>query len=67
MDQESNHEPIRLLRVEHVMERLALSKSAVYELMASGQLKSVRIGRSRRVSERAIDDFIASLSSDTTS
>jgi hypothetical protein len=34
----------------------------LYELIASGSLKTVKIGRRRFVTVAAIDDFIASLS-----
>lgn len=45
-----------LLPVEVVANRLSLSRSRVYELLASGELPSIRIGRSRRIRR---DDLIA--------
>jgi len=43
--------------------RLSMSRSTVYEEMKSGRLRSVKIGRSRRVTEQALQDFVALLES----
>jgi excisionase family DNA binding protein len=51
----------RLHHVESVMERLGLGRSKVFELMAKGQLRSVKVGRRRLVSEQALIDFISRL------
>lgn len=48
-----------LLTVRQVCERLHLSKPTVYELLNSGQLKSLTIGRSRRIPEDVLDEFVA--------
>lgn len=48
----------RLWPVEAVMERLSVGRSMVFELMASGQLRSTKVGRRRLVSEAAISEFI---------
>ena len=48
----------RLHRVEAVMERLGVGRSKVFELMASGELRSVKVGRRRLVSEAALAEFI---------
>jgi excisionase family DNA binding protein len=53
----------RLHHVESVMERLALGRSKVFELMASGQLRSLKVGRRRLVSESALCEFIERLDS----
>ena len=47
-----------LLRVPEVAENLGISRAKVYELMASGQLPSLRIGHSRRIPAEAIRRFI---------
>lgn len=47
-----------LLRVEHVGERLSLSRARVYELIASGSIPSVTIGRSRRVRADVLEAWI---------
>jgi excisionase family DNA binding protein len=47
-----------LLRVNEVAEALALSRSTVYELIRSGEIKSIRIGRATRVSTEWLRDWI---------
>lgn len=54
-------QPTALLRVGDVARRLAVSRSKAYELLVSGQLASVRIGRSRRVKAADLDQFIETL------
>lgn len=44
--------------VEAVMKRLNLGRSKVFELISSGQLRSVKVGRRRLVSDAAIADYI---------
>ncbi len=51
----------RLHPVEVVMERLCLGRSTVFNLIASGQLRSVKVGRRRLVPESAIAEFIEHL------
>ena len=47
-----------LLRAEDVQRALGLGRSKVYELIASGDLPVVRIGRSVRVPSKALDEWI---------
>jgi excisionase family DNA binding protein len=51
----------RLWRPEQVAQRFEVSRSKVYELLAAGQLRSVRIGGSRRIPESAVREFLAAL------
>lgn len=49
----------RLYRVERVGELLGgLSRAQVYRLLASGQLKATKIGRSTRVAREDLDEFV---------
>ena len=48
----------RLLRITEAATVLSLGRSKVYELIASGRLKSVKIDNSRRVSVSAVADFL---------
>ena len=48
----------KLLRVPAVAERLSLSRAKTYELLASGQLPSVTVGRARRVRESDLDTMV---------
>ncbi|WP_308249930.1 helix-turn-helix domain-containing protein [Sphaerisporangium fuscum] len=51
----------RLLKVPEVMALLGLSRWQVYNLIRSGELESVTVGRSRRVPVAALDDFVCHL------
>ena len=48
-----------LLKVEEAAELLSIGRSHVYELIASGELETVKIGRSRRVRPTALQELIA--------
>ena len=48
-----------LLRAEEVRQALGLSRSKIYEMMASGELPVVRIGRSVRVPADALREWVA--------
>ena len=41
---------------------LSIGRSKVYELMRLGELRSVKIGASRRIPQAALADFMATLS-----
>ena len=47
------------LTPREVAERLRVSAQTVYRLVESGELHSKRIGRSIRIHQRAVDDFLA--------
>ena len=47
--------------VESVMARLSVGRSKVFELFDTGELRSVKVGRRRLVSELAIRQFIERL------
>ena len=53
-----------LLTAEEAARALRVGRSKVYELMRSGQLRSVKIGGSRRVSAAALAEFVARLEAD---
>ena len=46
---------------EQVADALGVSRSKVYMLLSSGELRSVRIGGSRRIPVDAIDEFVRDL------
>jgi len=48
----------RLLKADEVAERLNISRRFAYSLMKTGQLPTVRIGRSVRVHPRDLNEFI---------
>lgn len=57
-----NAEPVALLLTpEEAARALRVGRSKVYDLMRAGQLRSVKIGGSRRVSAQALADYVAAL------
>ena len=52
-----------LFNAVQIAKIMGVSKSQVYNLMNSGRLGSVSIGRSRRVTNNQMNEFIASLTS----
>ena len=52
--------PLRMLSVQEAAGELGISRSLTYELLSSGALRSVKIGR-RLVPREAIETYIASL------
>ena len=50
-----------LLTVPEAAAALAISRSKLYELLAAGVVRSVRIDGSRRVPVEALEDYVASL------
>jgi len=51
----------KLLTVVDVQQALSIGRTKVFALIASGALKSIRIGSSRRISVKALEDFIDTL------
>jgi excisionase family DNA binding protein len=48
----------KLLRSEHVADRLGICLSLAYRLMRTGQIPSVRFGRTVRCREEDLEGFI---------
>ncbi|WP_063056218.1 helix-turn-helix domain-containing protein [Nocardia salmonicida] len=51
----------KLLNEAEVRKLIPIGHSKYYELIGSGALRSVRIGRRRFVSEQAVADYISGL------
>ncbi|MFD9734263.1 excisionase family DNA-binding protein [Umezawaea sp. NPDC059074] len=51
----------QLLPVQTVADLLAVSRWTVYRLIWDGVLQSVQVGRCRRVSRAALDDYLGDL------
>ena len=52
------HSDLRLLTLPDAAEFLAVSRSALYSLMRTGQVVSVHIGRARRVPLSELEAFV---------
>lgn len=57
------HSAPLLLTVVEAARLLGVGRSTAYELLASGELESVHIGRSRRVPVVAVENYVESLRS----
>jgi excisionase family DNA binding protein len=53
-----------LLRVEDAAHRIQVSRAQMYRLIASGEVGSVKIGASRRVPIRCLNEFVDRLIAD---
>ena len=49
---------VRFLTVAEVATVMRVSKMTVYRLVHSGELPAVRVGRSFRVPQQAVDDYL---------
>ena len=49
---------VRFMTVAEVASQMRVSKMTVYRLVHAGDLSAVRVGRSFRVPERAVQDYL---------
>jgi excisionase family DNA binding protein len=56
--------PPVLYRVDEAAEALRVSRSVVYELIRSDQLRTVKVGRRRLVPVEALAEYVGSLGGD---
>ena len=54
-------EPRLLLRVDEAGHRLNLGRTVMYELIRSGRLRSVKVGKLRLIPPSAVVEFVAQL------
>ena len=47
--------------VEQVAKMLNISRDKVYYLLRTRQLRSIKIGKSRRITDQQLSDFVATL------
>ncbi|MEU9845168.1 helix-turn-helix domain-containing protein [Actinomadura sp. NPDC048032] len=53
--------PKLLLTVPEAAKALAISRSKLYELLASGAIRSIRIDGARRIPLNALNDYVNAL------
>ncbi|HEX2246232.1 MULTISPECIES: helix-turn-helix domain-containing protein [Crystallibacter] len=58
MAEEKNFSNVRFLTVSEVAEVMRVSKMTVYRLIHSGEMPAVRFGRSYRVPESAVEQYL---------
>jgi len=54
-----------LLTVEDAAQALALGRTKIYELLDAGKLRSIKIGRARRIPVDALHEFVRTADIDT--
>lgn len=57
MDQ-STLNPKMAYKVAEAAEKIGLSRSFVYEMIHSGKLRTIKIGRSRRITPAQLQEFL---------
>lgn len=58
MSGKASLEEVRFLTVAEVATIMRVSKMTVYRMVHSGALPAIRVGRSYRVPERAVHDYL---------
>lgn len=58
MASDRNFADVRFLTVAEVASMMRVSKMTVYRLVHNGELPAVRVGRSFRVPEQAVQDYL---------
>ena len=58
----SERTPRLLLTVEEAADRIGICRSSMFKLIRQGNVKSVKVGRLRRVTPAALEDFVHQLS-----
>lgn len=58
MSTEANFSKARFLTVAEVADLMRVSKMTVYRLVHSGEMPAVRFGRSYRVPENAVEQYL---------
>jgi len=52
------HDYDDILTVDELMELLKIGKNTAYQLINSGQIKSIRIGRTHRIPKKCVIEYI---------
>lgn len=56
-----NDSPVLLHRIEDAARILGIGRSNLYKLMDSGEVESIKIGKSRRITQAALERYVARL------
>lgn len=54
----SNPETAKVLKVEELAVILAIGRNSAYELVRSGKIRSVKVGRTYRIPKAAVDEYL---------
>lgn len=55
-----NHENTTVIRVDELAKILSIGRNTAYELVRSGKIRSVKIGRTYKIPLTAVDDYLNS-------
>jgi len=61
---QAERSPRLLLTVEEAAERIGICRSNMFKLIRRGEIQSVKVGRLRRVTPDALEDFVRRLSAE---
>jgi excisionase family DNA binding protein len=61
---ESERMPRLLLTVEEAADRIGICRANMFKLIRHGDVESVKVGRLRRVTPAALEDFVRRLSTE---
>lgn len=50
-----------LLTVDEAVQRSRIGRTRIFELIKAGEIRSVKIGRSRRIPVRALEEYVDTL------
>jgi excisionase family DNA binding protein len=53
--------PVLLLRVEEAATRLGIARTKMYQLVRTGEVESVQVGRLRRIPVACLDEYVEDL------
>lgn len=53
-----NNENSAVLKVDELAHMLSISRNTAYELVRSGKIRSVKIGRTYRIPRSAVEDYL---------
>jgi excisionase family DNA binding protein len=53
--------PVLLLRVEEAAARLGIARTSMYQLVKSGEVESVHVGRLRRIPVACLEEYVEDL------
>lgn len=54
----SNPETAKVLKVEELAVILSIGRNSAYELVRSGKIRSVKVGRTYRIPKAAVDEYL---------
>ncbi len=53
--------PVLLLRIEESAARLRIARTLMYQLVGTGEVESVRVGRLRRIPVACLEEYVERL------